>query len=70
MFDSGALVSAFGDGAKPGNNVAIEVWVGIDDNLPRRARLSGKLSDQDADNVVRQVDLSKFGSAVDIQPPE
>jgi lipoprotein LprG len=68
--DSGALVQAFGDAAKPGNKVAIEVWVGVDDNLPRRARLTGKLSNDDADNVVRQVDLSKFGSTVDIKPPE
>ena len=67
--DSGAL-----EGALPfveaGRTVSVEVWVGVDDSLPRRARISGPLSAGEGDDIVRQVDLSRFDADVDIQPPE
>ena len=65
VIDSGALTEAFGS-----TEVGVELWIGAADFLPRRARLSGRLSDGEAADIVRQLDLSDFDAAVEIQPPE
>ena len=67
--DSGALQDALGI-AEPGRDVAVEVWIGIDDLLPRRVRLIGPLSDTESPDVVRQVEISRFNEPVEIMPPE
>ena len=67
--DSGALQSSLGI-AEPGHTVTVEVWIGMDDDLPRRVRLTGPLSDEESDNVVREVDLSRYNQPVEIMPPE
>jgi hypothetical protein len=69
QIDSGALQDALGI-AVPGNNVDVEAWIGVDDQLPRRVRLIGALSDEESADVVRQVDLSRFDQPVEIMPPE
>jgi hypothetical protein len=68
--DAGALVDAFGDAAKPGKIVNVDLWAGVDDSLPRRGKISGPMSEDDAKDVSRQVDLSRYGTAIDIKAPE
>ena len=48
----------------------IDLWLGANDSLPRRARIAGQLYKDDPSNVTRQVDLTKYGTAVDIKAPE
>ena len=67
--DSAALRSAFST-VEAGYTNNIELWVGANDSLPRRARIAGQLYKDDPSNVARQVDLTKFGSTVDIKAPE
>ena len=67
--ESGALREALGI-AEPGRTVEVEAWIGVDDDLPRRVRVIGPLSDAEADNVVRQVDISRYDQPVEIMPPE
>jgi hypothetical protein len=67
--DSSVLRSAFST-VESGFTNNIELWLGVDDSLPRRARIAGQLYKDDPSNVSRQVDLTKYGSAVDIKPPE
>jgi hypothetical protein len=68
QLDSGALRRAIGS-ARAGITVDVEVWVGAEDFLPRRVRVIGPLENDDADNIVRELQLSRFNQPVDIQPP-
>jgi hypothetical protein len=67
--DAGALTDALGF-ARPGHEVKVEAWIGVDDSLPRRIKLTGALTSEEDANIVRQVDLSRFNQPVDIQPPK
>jgi LppX_LprAFG lipoprotein len=67
--DSGELEDALGV-AEAGNDVKVEVWIGVDDSLPRRLRITGPLSEDDDDDIERQVELSRFGEPVNITPPQ
>jgi len=67
--DSSALRTAFSS-VEPGYTNNIDLWLGANDSLPRRARIAGQLYKDDAPNVARQVDLTKFGTAIDIKAPE
>lgn len=66
--DSAALSDSLGI-AEPGQTVTVEAWIGVDDSLPRRVKLIGPLTDDEKDNVTRQVDLSRYNQPVDIQQP-
>jgi hypothetical protein len=66
--DSAALADALG-GVQPGRNVEVELWIGTEDSLPRRARIEGPLSDAEASAIVREIELSKFNQKVEIEPP-
>jgi len=55
--------------ALPNRQVKVEAWVGRDDSLPRRVRLIGPLIADEDEDVVRQLDLSRFDHQVDIRPP-
>jgi len=65
---SEALQSSLGV-ARPGHVLKVDLWIGVEDGLPRRVRLTGPLVSGEAEDIVRQVDLSKFNEAVDIRPP-
>jgi hypothetical protein len=67
--DSGALRPALGF-ARAGLTVKAEIWVGKEDGLPYRVRLTGRLVADEDEGVVRLVELSRFGADVDIQPPD
>jgi lipoprotein LprG len=67
--DSTVLRSAFST-VEAGFTNNVDLWLGIEDSLPRRARIAGQLYKDDPSNVWRQVDLSKFGAAIDIKAPE
>jgi hypothetical protein len=66
--DSEALQPALGF-AEPGLPVQVEAWIGVEDGLPRRVKLTGPLETGENKDVVRQVDLSDFNKPVNIQPP-
>jgi hypothetical protein len=66
--DSGVIEEAL-SAAEPGLPVSVELWIGIVDSLPRRARLTGRLAAPEPEDIVRQVDISRFNARVDIQPP-
>jgi hypothetical protein len=55
--------------AEPGHRLNVEIWIGVEDSLPRRARLAGPLATGEAAGVVRQLDLSRFNESFTIQPP-
>jgi hypothetical protein len=67
--ESAALREALGI-AEPGRTVRVEAWIGVDDDLPRRVRVIGALSDAEAEGVVRQVEISRYNEPVEIMPPE
>jgi hypothetical protein len=55
--------------ALPNREVRIEVWLGVDDSLPRRVRVIGPLISGESDAAVRQIDLSRLNQPVEIDPP-
>ena len=67
--ESGALRQALGI-AEPGHVLTVQAWIGVDDMLPRRVRVSGPLTDTESPDVVRQVDVSRYDQPVEIMPPE
>jgi hypothetical protein len=66
--DSGELREALSF-ARAGHSVRVETWIGVEDGLPRRLRLSGRLVSDEGEDVRRQIDLSRFGESVQISPP-
>jgi len=48
----------------------MEIWIGKDDMLIRRLRLTGPVSPEEGDDAVRNVELSQFDEAVRITAPE
>lgn len=56
-------------GAPEGGTLRMEVWVGRDDHLVRRVRLTGPLVDADPSDIVRVLELSRFDEPVSIEPP-
>jgi hypothetical protein len=65
-----AVLSAALPIAQPGFSVNTEVWIGVTDSLPRRARIHGPLAGGEPENIVRQVDLTSFNQRLEIVPPE
>jgi hypothetical protein len=55
--------------AEPGQPVNVVIWIGVDDKLPRRARIEGRLSSLEDDKIVRIIDVSRFDESVEIKPP-
>lgn len=66
--DPAALASIFGTAAGPAP-VPGEIWIGKEDFLVRQIRLSGPLMENDAPNVVRTIQLSRFDEPVLIEAP-
>jgi hypothetical protein len=66
--DSGELSDALSF-ARAGQSVKVEAWIGAEDSLPRRVRVTGRLVADENAGVVRQIDLTRFGDPVDINPP-
>jgi hypothetical protein len=52
-----------------GKSANVDIYVGKEDNLPRRAELRGAIADGDASNIIRRIDFSDFDEPVDIAPP-
>ena len=48
----------------------LEVWIGEDDKLLRRLRLSGPIEPDEDEDAVRTVELSQFDEPVQIEAPE
>jgi hypothetical protein len=67
--DSAAIASALPI-AEPGHNAKVDIWIGTQDALPRRARITGRLTAGEPENIVRQVDFSSYDAGVSITPPQ
>lgn len=50
--------------------VPVELWIGRDDALLRRIRVTGKVLSSDGDDAVRTVELSRHDEPVTIEPPD
>ncbi len=55
--------------AEPGLTVGVKVWIGKEDSLIRRIRLEGPIAPDEPEDIVRNLDLSKFDEPVTIEPP-
>ena len=55
--------------ALPEREVRIELWLGVDDLLPRRVRVIGELISGEGENAVREINLSQINQPVEINPP-
>jgi hypothetical protein len=53
----------------PNRRVRIELWLGVDDSLPRRVRVVGQLISGESDTAVRQIDLTRLNRRIEINPP-
>lgn len=56
-------------GATPGLSLELTTWIGRDDGLPLRVRLTGPIIEADPPEMTRILDLSEFGESVTIEPP-
>ncbi len=56
-------------GAPEGETLHMEVWIGRDDYLVRKVRLTGRLVEADTPDIVRVLELSRFDEPVTIEPP-
>ncbi|HWO93396.1 MAG TPA: LppX_LprAFG lipoprotein [Dehalococcoidia bacterium] len=65
----GGDIRAIAPIAEEGIEVPVVVWVGRDDGLVHRVRTEGRLSEDESDEVRRQIDLSEFNEPVEIEPP-
>ena len=66
--DSATLAAAL-PVAELGYAPSVDLYIAESDFLPRRARISGPLTKGEPENIVRQVDFSRFNEAVSIQAP-
>lgn len=55
--------------AEPGRRVDVDVWIDRETSYPLRIKISGPLNRDESDNIVRQIDLSRFNQPLDIRPP-
>lgn len=53
----------------PDRQVRVEVWLGVEDKLPRRVRVIGQLISGESDDAVRQIDLTQLNRQIQINPP-
>ena len=56
--------------AGSGHLVSVDLWISGADWLPRRARIAGRLSGAEPENIVRQIEFSRFNASVEISAPE
>jgi hypothetical protein len=53
----------------PDREVDIEIWLGVEDLLPRRVRVIGELISGEGEAAVREIELSQINQPVEINPP-
>ena len=66
-YDSGDL--AIFPSVEPGRRVEVTAWIGVDDPLVYRVEARGPVADGEDRDIVRRLELSRFGQDVDIVPP-
>lgn len=67
LADSGDL--AIFPTAEPGFEVRATLWIGVDDLLLHRVDVLGAISEDEEPDILRRLELSRFGEDVDIAPP-
>ena len=55
--------------AADGDALAVDVWIGRDDALPRNVRLIGRLVARDPPDMTRSLRLADFDRPVSVEPP-
>jgi hypothetical protein len=69
---AGTLDSSVLDGVLPveaGRSVDVDIYIGKEDDLPRRAEMKGPIASGDESGIIRRIDFSDFDEPVDIAPP-
>lgn len=66
--DSGAL-ALFAAGAPPGRALTARAWIGADDPLVYRIEIEGAATPEEASELLRRLDLSRFGEDLQITAP-
>ena len=56
-------------GSEPGRTVSATAWIGVAEALVHRLEISGPIADGESEEIVRRLELSRFGEDVDIVPP-
>lgn len=67
LADSGDL--AIFPTATPGFEVRATLWIGVEDRLLHRVDVRGAISEEESSEILRRLELSRFGEDVDIAPP-
>lgn len=67
LADSGDL--AIFPTAEPGFEVRATLWIGVEDLLLHRVDVLGAISEDEEPDILRRLELSRFGEDVDIAPP-
>ena len=67
LADSGEL--AVFPTATPGFEVRATLWIGVEDLLLYRVDVRGAISETESADILRRLELSRFGEEVDIAPP-
>jgi len=63
------LVPILGSSVLKGMPIEAEVWVGKADFLPYQIKFSGRMTEAEAEGVIRTLRLSRFDQRVSITPP-
>lgn len=66
---SDQLVPILGSSVLKGRPMEAEVWIGEADFLPRQVKFSGRMTEAEAEGVIRTLRLSKFNERVSITLP-
>jgi lipoprotein LprG len=56
--------------AEGDQELRLDVWIGKDDKLVHRLRLTGPIEPREDEDAVRNVELSKFDEPVHVEPPK
>jgi hypothetical protein len=54
----------------PGTTVSVELWIGQADFMVRSIKLSGKITDTEAQGIVRTLNISNFNQPMTIELPQ
>src|SRR5690606_12988688 len=66
--DSGDL-ALFARGSASGTPLDATAWIGVEDPVVHRVEIRGAITENEAEDLVRRLDLSDFDSDIEIAPP-
>lgn len=67
---SDALVAVVPEGAEPGREVTVDLWIGQQDSLLYRVVVGGAITAGEPESMTRTLELSRFDQPLTITPPQ